>query len=346
MNLIISVIFHMLSNLPFGKWFTCPEINSQHEWTVSLLGSGREVICGGVLISPRHILTVDHCLANTKKVEFVHSKVLKGTHFNVLQKFYLPKSLNKLYATETRQSDEVDIGILEIRPINDVTPIELPKLTDETSDEEVTMNGFGGASDLIPYMNGFGGASDLTPYMNGCFREFKISIMNETECYKKTLKKDTKKPFPYLCSSRSSRPARNGDSGGPIMRKLTNNSWSVVGLVSHGWTNYKLDFFTSVKEFLPWIREVLNMKPFQPNSLGNFSDRYFTWMSVHDHEDQDVQERKKTITAKALQIVFLSGIASYILTATLSIFASVPFITWIDIVYHVILWTFGFGYSP
>ena len=130
-DLAILIIFYIINKLPcaFGKG--CPEVNSQHEWTVSLLNSGHQVHCGGVLISPRHILTAEHCLANARKVEFINSEILKGTHFSVLRKFRPPESLNKLYATEDTFSRQIDIGILEIRQINDVTPIGLPQTTGE-----------------------------------------------------------------------------------------------------------------------------------------------------------------------------------------------------------------------
>lgn len=223
---------------------------------VSLSYDNGKKLCGGTIISERHILTAAHCLSNPNNGE-VKYVFLGGVQLDRMRFMYLVKNSfqHPDYAPPSRYHD---IGILELSGKLEFDLDVQPACLYPYSDLE-TYSGVATGWGLTE----FGGktSNDLQAVV--------LDIFSQQECsrtYKRTSRRLLGKGISYdtqVCagSKTEEKDACQGDSGGPLFRSSpVDGLHYVIGVTSFGKSCGIANIpgvYTKVLYYLPWIVETV-----------------------------------------------------------------------------------------
>lgn len=225
-----------------------------HPWLVKI------DTCAGAILSPRHIITVAHCLSG-KTVGLVTLKLNDGTRLKRARKIWLHPLYSSWKESEIKRHD---IAIIETS-----SPIEFGKLVKPVSlsDSKPKVN-------TLIDLSGWGRLADNSyPRQPHSIKSLLLLPSSHSSYWKdrdnlKQLESDSEGQnfedsfftgdFLAIAVSKSLRQsACRGDSGAPL---TTSQSSSLVGLVSHGQEdceNQPAFFATHIFQYHSWIKKVM-----------------------------------------------------------------------------------------
>ncbi|XP_066996044.2 CLIP domain-containing serine protease B4 [Anabrus simplex] len=233
--------------------------------------------CGGSLISKRHVLTAAHCLLNSKKQALSLKKVRLGgfghaSEQQIVMYHGVPRYVSSMeYGVETvlphREYDSFlqtnDIGLVTLRTdvyySDFIQPICLP-LPDSPAEKlhwESNMNLILAGWNLNDINNADYVSSDHR------LRKSELEYLNPSECQNLLRVWISEVDSKQFCTRSRGRSICAGDSGGPIMRALSQYGSTVmyqIGIVSHTYGQcYKsaITLHTNIQPYLRWILDTI-----------------------------------------------------------------------------------------
>ncbi|CAG0891588.1 unnamed protein product [Darwinula stevensoni] len=218
---------------------------------------GLDFLCGGALITNRHVLTASHCVIDRSDLEVVRLGDHDISKTDEAQHHDYPVSRVIQHPQYNKKSFDNDIAVLELAsPVpftRRVHPICLP------NDPGIRNRDLTGSS---PFVAGWG-----TVQFNGrtsdVLREVQVPVEDQEKCrgiY--TPFKNVQITPQKLCAGKGGKDACQGDSGGPLMQPEDGGrTWYAVGVVSFGHRCAEPGFpgvYTRVSEYMPWIQETIS----------------------------------------------------------------------------------------
>lgn len=231
----------------------------QWPWQAGLKRSASEkIFCGGSLIDPQWVLTASHCLYEMSKYSksgnIPHMQVSLG-EYNQGKKD--PEEVNEnvvklfLHNQYDPQTLDYDVALLKLKNPAKLTKIVRPVcLVDEKID-------FGPGTNC--FVTGFG-VTEQGGEVSAKLQEANVPIVAQQTC--QAAYKNKKITPRMLCAgyAKGGIDACQGDSGGPLVC-MNNGKWFLKGIVSWGIGCARpgaYGVYSNVKEFLPWIRNIIN----------------------------------------------------------------------------------------
>ncbi|XP_043224261.1 venom protease-like [Amphibalanus amphitrite] len=241
-------------NAIVGKW---PWMVLFGRWTDAGLGGW---FCGGTLITDRHVLTAAHCL-RPEEAGTVGARIGDNDLNRLDEVEHQQRNVSGIVRHPQYVGAQNDLAVVRLAaPVTvtrDVSPICLPPAGADHVGRDVEMAGWG----LLEFG---GNTSDI-------LQEVALRVADPSVCetaYRRVPQFDTRFPGGFqgtkVCAeSRDGEPrdACRGDSGGPLMVRLENDTYQLVGVVSTGVGCGNPEFpglYTKVSAYIDWILSQLS----------------------------------------------------------------------------------------
>jgi secreted trypsin-like serine protease len=225
-----------------------------HPWLVKI------DTCAGAILSPRHIITVAHCLSG-KTVGLVTLKLNNGERLKRPTKIWLHPLYSSWKESEIKRHD---IAIIETSaPIVFGELVKPIRLSDSKPKKNTLINlsGWGRLADnSYPRLPHSIENLSLLPLFDSSYWEDRDNLTQlESDSESQNFKESffTGDFLAIAVSKNHRRSACRGDSGAPL---ISSQSSTLIGLVSHGQDdceNQPAFFATDTYQYFPWINQVM-----------------------------------------------------------------------------------------
>ncbi len=220
--------------------------------------------CGGSLIASRWVLTAAHCVAHRSEAQI---DVIVGR--NALAASYgerLSVEAIVIHPDFQYWNLERDIALLRLSTASIVTPVALPTGAPAALLNEV--------ADSVASVTGWGMVEEFVVAPDDVLRRTEVALIARSACnaadaYNGAIGEQ------MLCAGweQGGRDACFGDSGGPLALPAAEAAvgWSQIGIVSWGdgcARPQRYGVYTSVVDFVPWIRACLTDSASTPCTSG------------------------------------------------------------------------------
>ncbi|KAL7646387.1 UNVERIFIED_CONTAM: hypothetical protein RMT77_003300 [Armadillidium vulgare] len=234
---------------------------SEFPWNAAFIHHN-DIFCGGSIINEKYVLTAAHCFKyysyrdrRLKLVSPSKVRILVGSsemRYRPIQKgkrifpdFRIPKLVvfHPLYSALSMTSD---ICIVKIHQTfkeysHKILPICLPPYGYSFENSESIVSGWGKL-----YFE--------APKLEKHLRKATITVWDSSICEKRLPNVFLREVM--ICAASPGKDSCKGDSGGPLITRLSKNQYMQIGITSFGYGCGDLSkpgVYTKVDEFVPWI---------------------------------------------------------------------------------------------
>jgi len=238
-----------------------------YPWQISITDQNMTHICGGTILTRRHVLSAAHCFqsldASVSAINVVLWRNSEGWKIHEVKQI----RRHKRFSSETKLND-IAILLLESPLVFDseIYPVCLPSAGEDYSDNEKLLGrtgkvlGFGETRrKLVDTWRSRRSKRDVTNDLS--LRQTSLRIMSNEECQEKFSKGgiedvDQLKSETIFCAFKNGTDACSGDSGGPLVLSEQGRYFQ-VGIVSYGLgcaDGRYPGVYTNIDKFRAWIK--------------------------------------------------------------------------------------------
>ncbi|CAF0730459.1 unnamed protein product [Didymodactylos carnosus] len=252
----VAPIFSRIVGGYTARAHSWPWIVSIRESVSSSLASPGAAICGGVLITNKHILTAAHCFYGVSESQY--SKfffVVGATYINDTNNVRLTAKSIRLHEYYDDTSKLNDIAIIELRSAVDFNDSNIGSICLPIHVQNPA--GYPSA-DMLTVAIGWGTLTEKGS-VSYTLQQVELPVVASTSryCYNQTTDNDSQFCAGFISGGKDT---CQGDSGGPLMI-LINTTWFVVGVTSYGNGCGRARYpgvYTRVSWYMDWINAALN----------------------------------------------------------------------------------------